>query len=61
MSETRGRQYETAQPEHDGEPLRRLEPYDLTAEPTAYVFLQPGWAERLEELAPRAEPAEGHG
>lgn len=30
-----------------------LVPYDLTAEPKAYVFLQPGWAERLAELAPR--------
>ena len=30
-----------------------LVPHDLTAEPKAYVFLQPGWAERLEELAPR--------
>lgn len=26
---------------------------DLTAEPTAYVFLKPGWEERLKELAPR--------
>lgn len=29
-----------------------IEPYDLTAEPTAFVFLSPGWAERFKELAP---------
>ena len=31
-----------------------LTPYDLTADPKAYVFLQPGWAERFKELTPRA-------
>jgi hypothetical protein len=32
--------------------------YDLLAEPKAYVFLQPGWAERLKELTPRNEQIE---
>jgi len=34
-------------------------PYDLTAEPKARVLVQPGWGDRLKELAPRAE--EDHG
>lgn len=42
----------------DDEPL---EPYDLTAEPKAYVFLSPGWAERFKALTPRIEPEEDHG
>ena len=34
--------------------IERVAPYDLTAAPTAYAFLQPGWGDRLKELAPRA-------
>ena len=30
------------------------EPIDLTGPPTALVFVQPGWGDRLKELAPRA-------
>ena len=39
-------------PDHlpDGE---ELAPYDLLAEPKAYVFLQPGWEEKLKELTAR--------
>lgn len=53
MNDTRGRRSETEPLEYHGEPLSRLEPIDLTAEPEAYVMLTPGWEERLKELTPR--------
>jgi hypothetical protein len=53
MGETRGRRSETEPLEYHGEPLRRLDPIDLTGPPKALVFVQPGWGERLAELAPR--------
>jgi hypothetical protein len=41
--------------------IQAVTPYDLTAEPKTHVLVQPGWGERLAELAPRAEPGEDHG
>jgi hypothetical protein len=37
--------------------LEGVIPYDLTADPVAYVLLTPGWEERLQRLAPRRADA----